>query len=150
MWKRIVLSGVVLIGLTVIVAGCDSSAGTGAGIGGLGGAGLGAIIGHQTGHTTEGALIGGALGAGTGYIIGNEADKKKEQTQQTQIQAQNQAAIQAVSQEANTQIVNVHNSNGSVTPIRIVRQGTVYIGPRGEQYLALPTEEQLKQGGYGL
>jgi uncharacterized protein YcfJ len=144
MWKRIVLSGVVLIGLTVIVAGCDSSAGTGAGIGGLGGAGLGAIIGHQSGHTTEGALIGGLVGAGSGYLIGNEADKKKEQAQQAQTQAQNQAAIQSVNENANTFYVNVTNSNGSVTPVQIKKQGTMYVGPRGEQYVKLPAEQDLK------
>ena len=46
----------------------------GAVAGGLLGAGAGAIIGHQSGHTAEGALIGGAAGATTGALIGNTQD----------------------------------------------------------------------------
>jgi outer membrane lipoprotein SlyB len=139
MAKRIVLLEFVLIG-ALLIAGCESSAGKGAAIGSLGGAGLGAIVGHQSGRTTEGALIGGAVGAGAGYVVGAEQDKKKAQAQQSQIQAQNQAAIQ----DANTFYVNITNSNGSVTPVKIVKQGTVYIGPKGEQYSKLPTEQELK------
>ncbi len=43
--------------------------------GGLG-AGLGAIIGHQSKHTGEGALIGGGLGALGGALLGEQMDKK--------------------------------------------------------------------------
>ena len=134
MLKRIqlVLVMVVLIG-GMFVAGCESEAGKGAGIGSLAGAGLGAIVGHQSGRTAEGALIGGAVGGGAGYMIGAEKDRKK-------TQAQTQVAIQ----EANTFYVNITNSNGSVTPVRIVKQGNFYVGPRGEQYSKLPTEEELK------
>ena len=46
-----------------------------AGVGALGGAVLGGIIGHQSGNTAEGALIGGVLGGGAGYAVGNEKDK---------------------------------------------------------------------------
>jgi uncharacterized protein YcfJ len=61
-----------LSGLT----GCETKAGTGALVGGAAGAGLGAIIGHQShGHTAGGALIGGAVGAIGGALIGNEMDK---------------------------------------------------------------------------
>ncbi len=55
----------------VLVPGCATQAQTGALIGGVGGAGIGAAVGD-----TEGALIGGALGAGAGYLIGHEQDKK--------------------------------------------------------------------------
>ncbi len=48
-----------------------------------------------------------------------------------------------------TVVVNVMNDNGSYTPVTLRRQGNVYIGPRGEQYLSLPTAEQLK-AVYGL
>ncbi len=139
----VLLSVVVLMGC-LFVTGCESDAGTGAGVGALAGGGLGAIIGHQSGHTTEGALIGAAVGGGTGYVIGNETDKKKKQAQQAQVQAQNQAAIQAANQNANTFYVNVTNSNGSVIPVRIMKQGATYVGPRGEQYAKLPTEDELK------
>jgi len=134
MLKRIklILITVVLIG-GMLVAGCESEAGKGAGLGSLAGAGIGAIVGHQSGRTAEGALIGGTVGGGAGYMIGAEKDRKK-------TEAQTQAAIQ----EANVFYVNIINSNNSVTPVRIVKQGNFYVGPRGEQYSKLPTEEELK------
>src|SRR6266550_8458600 len=58
--------------------GCESNTGNGALIGGAAGAGLGAIIGHNShGHTAGGAAIGGAAGAIGGALIGNEMDKKE-------------------------------------------------------------------------
>ena len=109
------------------------SAPQGALLGGLAGAGLGAIIGHQSGHTAEGAAIGAATGAAGGYMIGNEQDK-------TQLQAQSAQAFQA----ANTVVINVKNSNGSITPVTLTRQGNVYAGPKGELYTQVPTEDQLR------
>ena len=50
---------------------------------------------------------------------------------------------------ANTLVVNIRNSNGSYTPVTLRRVGNVYVGPRGEQYLSVPTEEQLR-AVYGL
>ena len=125
---------VVAVGVSAaLVAGCESQGQTGAALGGLGGAGLGAIIGHQSGHTGEGALIGGAVGAGGGYILGNEQDKKK-----------TQAEMGNLRQEMNTETVNVTNSNGSISPVVMRRQGVGYVGPRGEFYNHLPTPEELK------
>ncbi len=46
----------------------------GAALGGLAGAGLGAIVGHQSGRALEGAAIGGAAGAVTGGLMGSAAD----------------------------------------------------------------------------
>ena len=60
-----------------------------------------------------------------------------------------QQQITALREEAVTSYVNLPNSNGSVTPVRIKRQGTVYVGPRGEQYTSYPTVEQL-QPVYGM
>ena len=146
-----VAGAVLAIGL---VAGCATSKDSGGGMssgaktGGLGalaGAGLGAIIGHQSGHTAEGAAIGGALGAGGGYVIGNEKDKAQMQEDLAAAQAQANAANAA----ANTVVINVHNSNGSITPVTLTRQGNIYVGPKGEQYTTLPTEDQLK-GIYGF
>ncbi len=139
-------------GVAIVVGlaftGCATSDGTGpssgaktAGIGTLAGAGLGAIIGHQSGHTAEGALIGAGTGAVGGYIIGNEKDKAQTQSQLNAAQAQaNQATI-----AANTVVINVANSNGSITPVTLTRQGNIYVGPKGEQYTTLPTEEQLRK-----
>jgi len=54
---------------------------TGTLVGAVSGAGLGGIIGHQSGHGAEGAAIGGAVGALAGGLIGNQMDKGAQQTQ---------------------------------------------------------------------
>ena len=133
-------AGVAMI-VSLAFIGCATSDGTGpssaaktAGLGTLAGAGLGAIIGHQSGHTAEGAAIGAGAGAVGGYILGNEKDK-----------AQTQSQLNAVQAQANTVIINVTNSNGSITPVTLTRQGNLYVGPKGEQYTSLPTEEQLRK-----
>jgi hypothetical protein len=38
----------------------------------------------------------------------------------------------------------ITNSNGSHTSVTLTRQGGYYIGPRGEYYTGLPTNEQLR------
>ena len=48
-----------------------------------------------------------------------------------------------------TLVINVPNDNGSYTPVTLRRAGGVYVGPRGEQYLNVPSVEQLKEV-YGL
>jgi len=126
---------VVLISGMLVFGGCESDAQTGA----LLGSGVGALAGQAIGGDTKSTLIGAGIGGAGGYMIGAEKDKKK-------MQAQTQGALQ----DANTFYVNVTNSNGSITPVRIVKSGNVYIAPRGEQYMQLPTEEQLKAGGYGF
>ncbi len=50
---------------------------------------------------------------------------------------------------SDTVVINIPNENGSYTPVTLRRVGGVYVGPRGEQYLNLPTVEQLKPV-YGL
>ncbi len=126
------LLGLLLVGL--LVSGCESDAQTGAGIGALAGAGIGQLAGRDT----EATLIGAAIGAGAGYIIGNEQDKKKQKAEM-----ENQA------DDVDTVIVNVVNSNGSVTPVKLRRKGTGYVGPKDEYYETLPTSEQLKPA-YGF
>ncbi len=56
-------------------AGCSGPLTTrekGAGIGALGGAAAGGIIGAAVGHLGAGAAIGGALGLGTGALVGDQ------------------------------------------------------------------------------
>lgn len=134
----ILIAAIVSLGLA-FVCGCESDAQTGA----LIGAGAGAGIGQAIGGNTESTLIGAGVGGGAGYMIGNEQDKKKER-------ARTQAEIESLRQEMNNVTINVVNSNGSITPVTLRRQGAVYIGPRGETYTTLPTQEQLKQAGYGF
>ena len=59
----------------VVLTGCTTTQ-KGATVGGLGGAALGGIIGHQSDHGVEGAAIGGAVGAVGGMLVGEHMDKK--------------------------------------------------------------------------
>ena len=113
----------------VSVAGCESDAQTGALIGTVAGAGIGQLAGGDT----EATLIGAAVGGGAGYILGNEGDKKKAAAERNQLR-----------QEINTLTVNITNSNGSISPVRLTKQGVGYVGPRGEYYDQLPTQDQLR------
>jgi outer membrane lipoprotein SlyB len=116
-----------------VLTSCDTTA-SGALVGGAAGAGLGAIAGNNIHGLSkgEGALIGGAAGA----LIGGAHGRQQQQINQTR-------------NEANTQIVNVRNSNGSTTPVTLVRQGSQWQGPRGEMYNNLPSQGQLSQS-YGF
>jgi len=114
-------------------SGCESESQNSALLGTAIGAGVGALAGGDT----EGALIGGAVGGGVGYVAGNESEKKKTQ-QKTQDQ------ISDLQAEQNTVTVWITNSNGSQTPVKLRKDGPGFIGPNGERYPSMPTEEQLK------
>lgn len=80
------LLGVVLVATG---AGCSNMNNTqkGAALGGAGGAGLGAIIGHQFGATGAGAAIGALAGTAGGALAGNakdEADRRDNYARQAQ------------------------------------------------------------------
>jgi uncharacterized protein YcfJ len=45
--------------------------------GALLGAGVGAIIGHQTGSAGQGAMVGAATGGAAGGLFGNAADQER-------------------------------------------------------------------------
>ncbi len=134
MLRRVIITlMVVVVGVSFLfVTGCETQAQTGAVVGSLGGAAIGALAGGHH-HAGEGALIGAAIGAGGGYMVGNEADKRQTREQ-----------LWAVQQQANTVVVNITNSNGSVTPVTLQRSGNVWVGPRGEQYMSMPAPEQLR------
>ncbi len=132
------LAGSALMGCAS--TGTANKAPQGALLGGLLGAGLGAIIGHPSGHTAEGAAIGGALGAGGGYVVGNEQDKQQLHSESVQAMQ----AADSANAAANTVVINVTNSNGSITPVTLQRQGGEYIGPKGEHYTQMPAPEQLR------
>jgi uncharacterized protein YcfJ len=136
MIRYVVSAALTFVIATVIVfaVGCESEAQNDALLGGALGAGTGAIIGHQSGHAGKGAVIGGAVGAGAGYVIGNEKEKQQQRT----------PTIQPTQQAAGAVTVNITNSNGSITPVKLTRSGNNYTGPRGEVYDHLPTEAELK------
>ena len=133
MSKQLVTVSMVVIVALVFAAGCESDAQTGAGVGALGGAVAGQLIGGDT----ESTLIGAGIGAGAGYMIGNERDKKK-------AQAKTQAEMNQLRAEMNVVTVNVTNSNGSKSQVRLQKQGVGYVGPRGEYYDHVPTDEELR------
>jgi hypothetical protein len=64
--------------------------------GGVGGAGLGALIGEASGHPLAGALIGGAAGTVTGAAVGSTVDASNARKQATAIAAQQQAQAATV------------------------------------------------------
>jgi uncharacterized protein YcfJ len=123
----VIVAGVSLC--LVFASGCESDAQTGAAIGALAGAGIGQLAGGNTGAT----LIGAAVGGGAGYMIGNEQDKKKAAGERDKLR-----------EEMNTVMVKVTNSNGSIIQVPLKKQGIGYVGPRGEYYDKLPTEDQLR------
>jgi outer membrane protein OmpA-like peptidoglycan-associated protein len=95
-----------LFATAIILSGCSGGPLTtrekGAGIGALGGAAAGGIIGSAVGHPGAGAAIGGALGLGAGALIGDQlqgqeqkqAEQQKAIDQQRAEIAKNQALIE--------------------------------------------------------
>lgn len=84
---------VTLAFFTALTIGCSTPLTTrekAAGIGTLGGAAAGGIIGAATGHPAAGAAIGGLLGLGTGALVGDQlqGQEQKQQEQQRQIDQQ--------------------------------------------------------------
>src|SRR5919109_1649061 len=79
--------------LAAALAGCSTRLTTreeGAGIGTLGGAAAGGIIGSAVGHAGAGAAIGGLFGLGAGALIGDQLQghEMKEDEQQQRMDEQ--------------------------------------------------------------
>jgi phage tail tape-measure protein len=73
--RKSALTYFALIVLVTSFLGCSTPLTTrekGAGIGALGGAAAGGIIGSTVGHAGAGAAIGGLLGLGAGALIGDQ------------------------------------------------------------------------------
>lgn len=90
------LFAVLLLSISMGCAGGSlSTREKGAGIGALGGAAAGGIIGAAVGHPGAGAAIGGALGLGTGALVGDQLQGQeiKQADQQRQINT-NQAELE--------------------------------------------------------
>lgn len=134
----------VLIALfSMVLAGCETAGqgtATGALTGGALGAGAGALMGR---HSGTGAIVGGVAGAAAGGLIGNQmgAAKQRDRSQD--------AAIDQALEDANTTIVNVPTSTGGMKAVRLTRRGTMWVGPRGEEYTSLPSADQLSRA-YGF
>lgn len=123
-----------VLGLLLATAIAVGSSGCGM----IGGALLGGIIGHQSEEALAGALIGGAIG-GAGEIASfiGELGKPKECHSCQTVTTCNHCPPDTV-------IINVANDNGSYVPVNLKRQGSEYIGPRGEYYHEIPTQDQLR------
>jgi phage tail tape-measure protein len=103
--SSIITLGSLFLAISMVAAGCSGGALTtrekGAGIGALGGAAAGGIIGAAVGHPGAGAAIGGTLGLGTGALIGDQlqgqelkqTEQQKALDQQRVEIAKNQALI---------------------------------------------------------
>jgi len=103
----------------------------------LGGALIGGIIGHQSGETDKGIAIGAAV-LGVGELL-RQTDKLSPKKREHKHEDEDVEEV----------VIEIHNSNGSITPVELRKEGSIYIGPKGERYEQLPTEEQLKPI-YGL
>lgn len=98
--KRIAKTSVMtLITGMLLLAGCAGGSLTtrekGAGIGALGGAAAGGLVGAAVGHPGTGAAVGGALGLGAGALVGDQLQghENTNRYQQQQIN-RNQAEIE--------------------------------------------------------
>src|SRR5215467_12715861 len=93
-----------LLAGTLTAAGCAGGPLTtrekGAGIGALGGAAAGGLIGSAGGHPGAGAAIGGALGLGSGALIGDQLQGQENQNyRQEQEIRRNQSDINRQQQQ---------------------------------------------------
>ena len=113
----------------LVLGGCESDAQVGSAIGALAGAGIGQLAGGDT----EATLIGAAVGGAAGYMIGNESEREKAYAERA-----------SMHDEMNTVAVNITNSNGSISQVRLKRHGVGYVGTRGEYYSHLPSENELR------
>jgi Glycine zipper len=81
---------ILLLAGTIFLAGCAGGPLTtrekGAGIGALGGAAAGGIIGSAVGHPGAGAAIGGGLGLGAGALIGDQLQGQEIQNERQNYQ----------------------------------------------------------------
>ena len=116
---------------------------------------VGAIVGNQVDRQGEGIAIGASIAA-LGELLKQMDEHPKPRTQQVSqtrtTQTQPAQAIQRPPVGNNireTYTIQIHNDNGSITPVEIRKEGNIYVGPTGERYQKLPTEEQLKPF-YGL
>jgi len=98
--KKILVKGVgvTAIASILLLSGCSggplSTREKGAGIGALGGAAAGGIIGAAVRRPAAGALIGGALGLGAGALMGDQLQGHENTNYQQQQQInRNQAEI---------------------------------------------------------
>ncbi len=97
----------------------------------IGGAIIGGIVGHQSDEGAEGAAVGAAI-FGVGALLG-EIDRVNKDAEDDDY-----------GEEEEEVVFQIRNDNGSETPVVFKKKGSAYVGPEGEHYNRLPTEEQLR------
>ena len=102
--KIIHRTGATVIAATILLSGCAggplSTREKGAGIGALGGAAAGGLIGAAVGRPGVGAAVGGALGLGAGALVGDQLQGHENTNYQQQQQInRNQAETDRNRQE---------------------------------------------------
>lgn len=106
--KQVVCGIVAVLCVAIFAMGCQTYGGS-AGVGAATGAGLGAIIGNQSGHAGQGALIGGVLGAMTGLIVHDIKVRQVKSAQETAQQYQYQPS----------QGIKLYPGTSGVTPMTV-------------------------------
>lgn len=101
------------------------------------GAIIGGIIGYQSREEGEGAALGAAV-FGIGELLKQLDEHECKEKEHEDWDDDDDDGYKEIF------VIQVHNSNGSITPVEVEKKGNIYIGPKGEQYEQLPTEEQLK------
>ena len=76
-----------VLAILLFAAGCQTHTEQGAAVGGVLGAGTGAVVGHALGNTGAGAVVGAGVGALTGAAVGHSVDET-EARNRAQIEAQ--------------------------------------------------------------
>lgn len=102
------------------------------------GAIIGGIVGYQSHEEGEGAAIGAGL-----FVVGELLKQSDRHHREKERERERKES------RSKQVIVEIHNDNGSITPVTLRKKDGSYIGPKGERYENLPTEGQLKPL-YGL
>jgi hypothetical protein len=120
------------------VFGCESNAGTGAIVGGVGGAAVGGLIGSNShARAGEGALIGAAAGAIGGALIGHSMDKNDEKAKRKEDEKQYRDAQPQVSRVSTSDVID-WSRNGTKEDVivdRIQRSGATFVSSADEKQM---------------
>ena len=129
---RSTLLSSLLLTLPLVFSSCETAGPAerrGTMLGAAGGAGLGAIVGNNVSgmNSAQGALAGAAVGG----FVGNRTGRQRDE-------------INTLRDQQHTIVVDVRNSDGTVTPVMIRQIGpNRFQGPQGEIYTSFPTPAQL-------
>jgi len=125
--NKAAMCGLLMVSVLALSACQTSAVQDGALLGGALGAGMGAIVGNQSGHQGEGALIGAGLGALSGALVGDAVNNERQYNQQ---RYQNARPVQA----APLPPVQVQSAPPAAGNAYYSQEYQVVRGPNGESY----------------